>query len=204
MKSRKSGAKYPLLFYQRFMSRLWAATMVLGLILLSVWIGEWAFHMRFLPVEANIWLAVAGCVALAFSLFAFFARKVAYVQPFRDHLRLVTPFLRINISYRRIRNSHPVVFQQLFPPKEASWAQRNLLSPFYGKTAVVIELNGYPMHPRLLRFFLAPQMFSPSSTGLVILVPDWMAFSTELDSFWGAWRQSVESAARRKSLDWKK
>jgi hypothetical protein len=70
------------------------------------------------------------------------------------------------------------------------------LDPFYGRTAVVVELSDYPMNPRIMRFFLAPQMFSPRSKGLVFLVPDWMAFSTELDSFWGAWLQSQKGAPR--------
>lgn len=192
MKSRKTGDRYPLLLYRRVMSRLWVSTIVLGLLLLVVWGWGWFYPTPLLASGDNIWLAVAAAVLLAFSLFAFFGRSMAYVQPHRDHLRLVTPFLRTNISYRRIHNSKPATFQQLFPPKEASWAQRRLLEPFYGKTAVVVDLNSYPMSPRLLRFFLAPQMFSPRSKGLVFLVPDWMEFSTELDSMKGAWLQTAE------------
>lgn len=190
MKSQKSGNRYPLLLYQRVMSRLWAPTLVLGLILCSVWGWEWWYGTPLLRYGNSVWLAVAGLVLLAFSLFSFFGRTMAYVQPWADHLRLVTPFLRIKISYRRVRNSHPAVFQQLFPPKEASWAQRQILEPYYGKTSVVLELTDYPISPALLRFFLAPQMFSPRSKGLVFLVPDWMAFSTELDSYRGVWLQS--------------
>jgi hypothetical protein len=196
MKSRKSGNRYPLLLYRRVMSRLWPSAMILGLLLLVVWGWEWFFTTPLLEDGDNIWLAVAGLVSLAFALFAFVGRSMAYVQPNRDHLRLVTPFLRMNISYRRLRNSRPAVFTQLFPPNEASWAQRNLLAPFYGKTAVVVELTAYPMNPRLMRLFLAPQMFSPRSKGLVMLVPDWMAFSTELESFRGTWMQSQKSASR--------
>jgi hypothetical protein len=85
---------------------------------------------------------------------------------------------------------HPTLVQQLFPPGESSWAQRSFLEPFYGKTAVVIELHGYPMSPALLKLFLPAQMFSPQFTGFVILVPDWMKMSTELDSFYGAWLQT--------------
>ena len=196
MKSRKSGNRYPLLLYRRVMGRLWASALIFGLLLLVIWGWGWFYTTPLLEDGDNIWLAVAGLVSLAFALFALFGRSMAYVQPNRDHLRLVTPFLRIIISYRRLRNSHPAVFTQLFPPNEASWAQRSLLSPFYGKTAVVVELTAYPMNPRLMRFFLAPQMFSPRSKGLVILVPDWLAFSTQLDSFRGAWMQSQKNAPR--------
>jgi hypothetical protein len=178
------------------MSRLWASALVLGLLLMVIWGWGWFFTTPLLEDGENIWLAVAGLVSLAFALFAFFGRSMAYVQPYRDHLRLVTPFLRLNISYRRIHNSHPAEFTQLFPPKDASWAQRNLLAPFYGRTAIVVDLAAYPMNPRLMRFFLAPQMFSPRSKGLVLIVPDWMAFSTELDSFRGTWLQSQKSAPR--------
>jgi len=196
MKSRKNGNRYPLLLYRRVMSRLWVSTLILGLLLLVIWGWGWFYTTPLLEDGENIWLAVAGLVSLAFALFALFGRSMAYVQPNRDHLRLVTPFLRLNVSYRRLRNSHPAEFTQLFPPNEASWAQRNLLSPFYGRTTVVVELTDYPMNPRLMRFFLAPQMFSPRSKGLVMLVPDWMAFSTEIDSFRGAWMQSQKGAPR--------
>jgi hypothetical protein len=196
MKSRKIGNRHSLLLYRRIMSRLWAAALVLGLLLLLIWGWGWFYTTPLLEGGENIWLAVAGLVALAFAVFAFFGRGMAYVQPNRDHLRLVTPFLRMNISYRRMRNSHPAEFTQLYPPNVASWAQRNLLSPFYGKTAVVGELTDYPMKPRTMRLFLAPQMFSPRSKGLVLLVADWMAFSTELDSFRGAWLQSQKNASR--------
>jgi hypothetical protein len=197
MKNRKYGTRYPLILYHRVMSRLWVATLVLGLLLLLIWGWEWYYSQPLLRTKASIWLPAAGLVLLVFTLFAFFGRNMAYVQAHRDHLRLVTPFLRTNISYRRVRSAHPVVFQKLFPPKEASWAQRQLLTPFYGKTVVVVELSDFPLSPGILRLFLAPQMFSPRSKGLVFLVSDWMAFSTELDSFRGTWMQNSDRTPQR-------
>ena len=199
MNNRKSGTRYPLLLYRRVMSRLWAASLWLGLLLLLVWGWEWYFEQPLMQSEASIWLPAAGLVSLVFALFAFFGRNMAYVQAHRDHIRLVTPFLRTNISYRRLRNVYPATFQQLFPPKEASWAQRKLLEPFYGKTAVVVEVNNFPHSQGVLRLFLAPQMFSPRSRGLVLLVPDWMAFSTEVDSFRGTYQQTMQT---RKASAW--
>ncbi len=194
-KPRKIGARHPLLLYRRVMDRLWASTLVLGIILLAAWGWTWLSPTRWFAGQENNWLAVAAGILLAFTLFAYFGRFVAYVQPRRDHLGLVTPFLHLRISYRRIRSVHPADFHQLFPPNEASWAQRRLLEPFYGKTAVVVDLNEYPLPRRLLRFFLAPQMFSRRTTGFVFLVPDWMTFSTELDSFMGVAQQG--QGARR-------
>ena len=187
MKALKRGRRHPLLIYRRTMDRLWTATLTLGMILLALWTWTWFSPMRLLYAQESNWLIAAACVLLTFTAFAFFGRKVAYVQVYSDHLRLVTPFLRTHISYRRIYKAHPAEFKRLYPPTKASWAQDRLLSPFYGKTAVVLELKGYPLPRFLLKLFLAPQMFLPQGDGLVLLVPDWMAFSTELDSFRGRW-----------------
>ena len=72
-------------------------------------------------------------------------RSSAYVQPFRDHLRLVTPFLRLNISYRRIRHTTTTAMATLFPPRSLRGLKRDILEPLFGRTAVVIDLNALPM-----------------------------------------------------------
>ncbi|MCI0519487.1 MAG: hypothetical protein L0Z70_04450 [Chloroflexi bacterium] len=189
-KARKAGGRYRLLLYWRVIGRLWAAAALLGLLLLAIWVWAQFSALPLLQAEDSLWLLAGAGVSLAFALFAFFGRSAAYVQPMRDHLRLVTPFLRINISYRRVRRAYPADFNKLFPPKESSWAQERLLSPFYGMTVVVVELTGYPLPPAVLRLFLAPQMFSRRSPGFILLTPDWMALSTELDSLMGAWLRS--------------
>ena len=189
MKRGKPGSRHSLLLYKRVMDRLWASTLLLGAILLIVWGWSWSSAAQLFQSQDSIWLFVGACVALSFAIFAFFGRRVAYVQAHKDHIRLVTPFLRTNISYQRVRSVHPTDFHKLFQPSKSGWAQRRVLDPFYGKTAVVVELKGYPLPPFLLRFFLAPQMFSPLTTGFVLLVPDWMAFTTEIDSFRGTWSQ---------------
>ena len=56
-------------------------------------------------------------------------------------------------------------------------------------TVVVVELISYPLNRGMLRLFLPKLMFSKGMPGLVFLVPDWMALSTELDSLQGTWVQ---------------
>ncbi len=197
MKRRKSGSRYTLLIYHRAMDRLWKATLALGMVLVFFWWWSWFRGAIVLPPAGDLWIAIGAVVVLAFTLFAFFARKMAYVQAHRDHLRLVTPFLRLNIAYRRIRNTHPADFHQLFPREEASWAQQRFLDPFYGMTAVVVEMNAYPISQAALRLFLAPQIFSKRDKAFVILVPDWMAFSTELDTYRGVWLQTHDRRRKK-------
>jgi mRNA-degrading endonuclease HigB of HigAB toxin-antitoxin module len=190
VKRRRSGSRYPLLIYRRAMDRLWKPTLILGILLTFLWWWSWYRGGINLSTSADLWIAIGALGVWAFSLFTFFARKMAYAQPRQNHLRLVTPFLRLNISYKRIRNTHPADFHQLFPANEASWAQERFLLPFYGMTTVVVEMNSYPISRVFLRLFLAPQMFSKRDIAFVLLVPDWMSFSTELDTFRGVWLQS--------------
>jgi hypothetical protein len=190
MKTPSSGKRHALLLYHRAMGRLGLPTLLLGLLLATLWGWNAFIGTPLVMLKNSSLLLIAACVTLLFSLFAFISRYRSYVQVHRDHLRLVTPFLPLRVSFRRIRRAHPVDFHTLFPPSEASWAQRSFLEPFYGQTALVIELNGYPMPRAILRLFLAPQMFSRNTTGLVFLVPNWMALSTELDSYWSVWQQA--------------
>jgi hypothetical protein len=199
MKKRKFGQRHPLLYYRRTMDRLWQITLPLSILLGVLW---WQVRSRPIPLFEAVhpgWLLLGALVALAFTLFAIVSRPMAYVQTRLDHLRLATPFLGLKISYRRVRSVRPVRLEAIFPPRETRSAQRRLLEPFYSQTAVVVELKSFPIHPRLLKIFLAGAMFTPQSTGLVFLVPDWMAFSTEMDTYQESWRQS-QARARNSEL----
>ncbi len=178
----KTGRRYPLVIYQRMMDRWWPATLLLSLGLFSLGWGmsrwpEGEAHP--LSVRALYGL---GMFALAFTAFLFVIRKAAYVKPYKDHLRLVTPFLRLHISYRRFRGTTTTTMQALFPPSSISGWRREIIAPLASMTALVIHLNAYPMPPAMLRFFLSPFFFKDKTPHLVILVEDWLHFSAELDS----------------------
>jgi hypothetical protein len=196
MKAKKPGDRHPLLLYRRTMGRVWKSTFILGLVMGIVGWFSMIKVTTIMGISSNIWLIAIAALAFGVSAFAFLARYLAYVRVYPSYFSVVMPFLRFRISFRRIRSVHPVLLQQVFPKNEASWAQRNYLQPFYGKTVLVMELRGFPVNPALLKIFLPAQMFSPRSKGFVFIVPDWMKLSTELDSARGTWLQ-VESARRR-------
>lgn len=178
----RAGRRYPLVIYTRMMNRWWPATLLLALGLVSL---GWGLSRR--PEGMANPLAVRslyglGVFALAVTAFLFLIRKAAYVKPYKDHLRLVTPFLRLNISYRRLRGTTTTTMQALFPPASISGWRREIIAPLASMTALVINLNGYPMSPAMLRFFLSPFFFKDKTPHLVILVEDWLRFSAELDS----------------------
>jgi hypothetical protein len=60
--------------------------------------------------------------------------------------------------------------------------KREVLAKFSSKTAVVLELSGWPLEPRLMKMFLSPLFFRDTTPHFVILVNDWMRFSLEIDS----------------------
>jgi hypothetical protein len=70
----------------------------------------------------------------------------------------------------------------LFPPKSLSNWNRELLEPMFGNTAIVVHLTSYPLPRGVLRLFLSPFFFYDKTPHFILVVADWMAFSTELDS----------------------
>jgi hypothetical protein len=109
-------------------------------------------------------------------------RKMAYVQLFNDHFQLSTPFLRLNVSYKRIHRTTTAQIFNLFPAKSLSSWNRDLLAPMTANTAIVIHLTSFPLPPFSLKLFLSPFFFYDKTPHFVLVVDDWMAFSTELDS----------------------
>jgi len=176
----KGGRRYPLVVYTHMINRWWPAVTAIGLALLGL---SWGVYSQ--GVEQWRWLTFAGLGVfhLFIGLLLLIIRKSAYVQPFSDHLRLATPFLRLNISYKRFRHAPSANMGSLFPPKSISNWQADIIQPLAKMTALVIELNGYPVSRFVLRLFLSPLFFKKDkSPHFVILVDDWMKLSSELES----------------------
>ena len=180
----KAGRRYPLLIYTHMLDRWWPAILLLGIALTSL---AYPLYQDLYTRIAEPWrwqgMAWLGGAVILTALVMASLRKSGYVQLFRDHLRFVTPFLRMNISYRRILRTSSVNMGATFPPRSMSGWQRGIIAPLGSKTAVRIDLNAYPLPRASLRFFLSPFFFQDRTPHFIILVNDWMSFSTELESF---------------------
>jgi hypothetical protein len=189
----KGGTRHTLVIYRFMLDRWWRAILLTGIMLLVLAAGLGGLPV-ILPQYQFMWvsdwklwlLAGAGGFAVLFSIFLMIMRKNAYVQPFENHLRLSTPFLRLNIAYRRIKRTSTAELQQLFPPNRSSKWQKELLRPLATRTVVVLDLAGFPISRSILLLFLSPIFFPDKSPKLALLVPDWIKFSTELESKRGA------------------
>jgi hypothetical protein len=183
----RAGRRFPLVIYRETINRWWPETFVLSLFLLFVtWL---AYRDPLGQVQPWRWKGVLymGGVTFLFSIMLLVMRSAAYVQTFPTYLKLVTPFLRLNISYKRLRRYTTAEMRTLFPPDKMRGWKRDLIAPLGGRTAVVLELNGWPIQPKLLRVFLfrvslSPFFFKDKTPHFVILVNDWMRFSMELES----------------------
>ncbi len=190
----KGGRRYPLVIYTHMINRWYPAILAIGVFLLIL---AWGIYAR--GYEQWRWLAIAslGGFNVFLGLFLLLIRKSAYIQPFSDHLRLVTPFLRLNISYKRLRRTSSANMGALFPPKSVSKWQAEIIEPIAKMTVIVLELTAFPMSQSSLRLFLSPLFFKDKTPHFVILVNDWMRLSSELESM----RTGLTTSAPQKKRD---
>ncbi len=174
--------KYPLIVYQHMLNRWWPAILALGLGMFALAYSEYTDPMaHFIPLRWQLFAGI-GVLAILVGLFFIIIKRFAYVQVFPTYLKLVTPFLRLKISHKRIIRTTSTEMRQLFPHKSMSWWVQEIFSPLSTLTAIVIDLSSYPISPRLMHLFLSRFFFKDKTPHLVILVNDWMLFSTELES----------------------
>src|SRR5689334_21837918 len=102
MAAARGGRRYSLVIYKVMMDRWWPAILGLGIALLGLaWVVRWWGFEQWRWSTLGV---IGGCIVLL-GIVMLTIRKMAYVQPFSNHLRLVTPFLRLNISYKRLHKT---------------------------------------------------------------------------------------------------
>jgi len=188
----KSSNRHVLLPYYRSLNRIWKICLLLGISLTTVWYLDLWNTQADAMIGLDLILLVAVGLSFILAVFFFVTRFFTYVQPFQNYLKFVTPFLRMNISYRRMKSVRPVLVQQVFPKNELRGYKRNTLEPYFGKTAIVLELKSFPVDESKLRIMLPSSLFSTHHKGLVLIVPDWMKLSTEIDTFRGTQIRSIK------------
>ncbi|MBI5934948.1 MAG: hypothetical protein HY867_14680 [Chloroflexi bacterium] len=178
----RGGRRHGLVIYRVILNRWWPETLGMGLILALI---AWKTYQ--IPLGQNEpwrWQMLAGFagVTVVAGIVLAAMRGMAYVQVFPQYVKLATPFMRLNISYKRVRRTTTTEMRALFPPGQMRGWKRDVVSPLGGRTAVVLELNGWPADPKMMRVFLSHFFFKDKTPHFVILVDDWMKFSTELES----------------------
>jgi hypothetical protein len=172
----KQGKRHPLLLQQRLSEEVfWPSVLILGATgALLVWnpaqLVSYRSHLTAILVGTGLLLVLS----LVF-------RLMAFAQCRDDGLWIRLPFYHLSVPYGRIKATRPTEFYRLFPPNEQRWGERVFLGPLWGRTLLVIDLDGLPASRARLRLWMSKYMLAPQDVGLVVPVRDWMAFRTELD-----------------------
>jgi len=157
----------------------------IGIVMFVLAYGEYTDPVhKYIPWRWQVFAGI-GVLAIFIGIFFLVIRHMAYIQAFPGYVKLATPFMRVNISYKRLHKTTTAEMKQLFPPKSLrGWAfERDIFAPLASQTAIILELKSYPVSPVLLRMFLSRFFFKDKTPHFVILVKDWMGLSTEIDSF---------------------
>jgi hypothetical protein len=176
------GRRFPLIVYRHMLNRWWPALIAIGLGMFALAYSEYIHPLaQFIAWRWQLAAGVGG-LAIVIGLFFIIIRHFAYVRVYPTYLKLVTPFMRVKISYKRIRKTTTTEMRHLFPPRSLSWWMQEIMAPLAHLTAMVIEFNSNPVSPSVLRLFLSRFFFKDKTPHIVILVNDWMLFSAELES----------------------
>ncbi len=187
----KPGKRHHLLFYWRTMDRIWQTMLLLGVIFGCAGGFGLTQAAYIMGLHSDYWLVGIALAALALAAWAFFSRFFAFVRVYPTYIYIRLPLLGLKLGYQRVRGVKPTLMQQVYPPETLKWAQRMYLEPFYRKTVLLMELSGFPVSPALLRLVMPRAIFAPHGPGLLLLVPDWILLSTEIDSAFGTWQSSM-------------
>ena len=175
--------RYPLPLYERAMKRWISATFWLSVFLIGFGAAAWFWAPQI--SEYNIFLLlIAGVFSFFITLILFLIRKAAYLQLYPAYLRIVTPFMRVKVPYKVIKRTYTAEMSNLFTMKKVRGMRREIVSPFMKHTAIVLILDAFPIAPWILHSFLSPFFFIPKdkSPHFILLVNDWLDFSTDLES----------------------
>jgi len=195
----RGGRKFHLIVYQHLLSRWWTPMLAIGLVMFALAYGEYIHPVyRYISWRWQVFAGI-GALAILISVFFLIIKQLAYIQAFPGYLKLVTPFMRINISYKRLHKTTTTEMRQLFPPKSMSGWVREIFQPLASQTAIVLELKGYPISPIILRMFLSRFFFKDKTPHLVILVKDWMSLSSEIDTFRTGGNPNPKPAKKRRN-----
>ena len=196
-----TGKKHPLLVYRIRYRRHRGLYFIVAIALLALYV---ALHV--LPPEtwATVswiydfdWLLLlVGAGLLMYAIFRLLAASIPYVQCSERNIKIRAPLYQVVFSYKRVRETHPNTLFHMFENAKLSRSARNfVLSDQYGgRTAIVIEMNSWPMSMRLMRFWLGNLVFAPDNRALVLWVEDWMGLNGELSDYKDRWRERKRQA----------
>ena len=196
-----TGKKHPLLAYRIRYRRNRGLYFIAAIALLAFYAA-----IRLLPAEtwANVpwvrqidWLLLlGGIVVLAFAIFRIIAGAIPYVQCTERNIKLQAPIYQVVFSYKRVHETRPNTLFHVFEKGGLTRGERKFVldDKYGGRTAVIVEMNRWPMSLRWMRFWLGNLVFSSDNRALVLWVEDWMTLNREISDYKDRWRDRKKQA----------
>jgi len=196
-----TGKKHPLLVYRIRYRQHRGLYFMVAIALLALFVA-----LQVLPpatwtlapwIKSLEWvLLLVGAGLLIYAIFRLLAASIPYVQCSERNIKIQAPLYQVVFSYKRVRETHPNTLFHMFESAKLSRSARNFVrsEQYGGRTAIVIEMNSWPMSMRLMRFWLGNLMFAPDNRALVLWVEDWMGLNGELSDYKDRWRERKRQA----------
>lgn len=143
------------------------------------------------------WLVpLAGVIVLVIAIVRLIAGRVPYVQCSERNVKIQTPFYPIVISYKRIQETRPNTLFHIFGNAKLSRGEKNTVlgDKVGGQTALIVDMAGWPMSLRWLKFWMGRLMLTPDHRALVLWVEDWMGLNRDLSTYKDQWRERQRRA----------
>ncbi len=189
-KSRRARAagkatRHPLLVYYNLSRRYRPSALLfvlLGLILLLPSVFEGLQSDVIAPELLGVIGIVVLLVGLALWLFSILVKRRSYVECTPEILVVRTPFYRVLVSYRRVKQAQPVQVSHIFPRESLKGMGKPLVKPLLGMTAVELHVKSWPAPKRRLQRFISPYLFSSRSEAWLFIVPNYSLLIRQLDA----------------------
>jgi hypothetical protein len=180
-----SEKRYPLILYAEWMRPLRGPTFILAILFAGLCVAAFTGFLQRAGVAldplANALLGVAALAAAALWLMVVILPRAAYVTCKPDFLFIRIGFLRLVVSYARVRNARTVQHGQIHNPASQPLTRRAMAVRMALLQCVALELTSYPMAFFLLRALTHPFLFTGREPGFLFAVRDWMGLGRELD-----------------------
>ena len=135
------------------------------------------------------WILLAiGSIAFVLFVFRLVASQIPFIQCTEENFKIQTPLYPIVFSYRRVKGTRPNALFEVFRKDDVSGQEARFLEKYSGQTAIIVEMDGYPLSLDWLKFWMTNLMFTPDGRGIVLWVEDWMTLNRELSDFKDKWR----------------
>jgi hypothetical protein len=195
-----SDKRYPLILYREWMRPFalpaFFITILLLLLLAAVRLGWLPASFGIARSAQELLLGIAALVALGLWLIVSLLPRAAFVQCLPDFLLLRVGFLRLIVSYSRLRTSRSVLHREIYSPSNQPRSRRALARRMALKQCVAVDLTSYPMAFFLLRALTHPFLFLGEQPGFLLAVEDWMGLGRDIEEKHSAWLARKKDAGK--------